>query len=42
MVDIRNKIQSEATASIIKNKFQGIIDVSPRVGNDKNNNLKNK
>ena len=34
-MSIRDKIQLEATQAIIDNKFQGIIDVSPRVGKSK-------
>jgi superfamily II DNA or RNA helicase len=32
---MRNKIQSDAVESIIKNNYQGIIDVAPRVGKSK-------
>ena len=32
---MRNKIQSDAVKSIVKNNYQGIIDVAPRVGKSK-------
>jgi len=35
MTKIRDRVQKEATESIISNRFYGIIDVAPRVGKSK-------